>query len=272
MKLTPAQKWAAKNAAAAHAEAARQAIAEQRAPEPMADAATTMAALVLNLDTDLARLSGLPVAEKIKLKAELLPGYMAAVAAYEQAGEVYANPVLVRVIIWLFDLLEAGHSAGDILTVERLSMLAVEQGQHMPDRFNRDLPTFVSDAFLAWAKLQIDQNHSPEPIFSRVFEQVKIWPVPQVVLMKYHKAAANIAIDSGDDIKAIGHMLEAQKLGTTKHPAKITTALANAKKRLEKQGMALPSGMPEPDETAETDTDTDTEHPGSAAATDSAAE
>ncbi len=243
------------------AAAAATAIAEKRAPEPLADVADTMAALTLNLENDLARLSGLAVGDRIELKAELLPGYLAAVNAYLDDGDVYANPVMAHMIIWIFDLIEAGHSAGDIITAERLAMAAVDQGQHMPERFNRDLPTFVADAFLAWAKLEIDQNHSPEPIFSRVFEQVKTWPVPQVVLMKYHKAAANIAIDKDDDQIAYGHLIEAQKLGTAKHPAKISTALASVKKRLEKAGQLQPAIDKQPTPSPEHDAP-DTDEPG----------
>ena len=257
MRLTPAQKWAANNKAKQEAAAAAAAIAEKRAPEPLADVADTMAALTLALDADLERMSGQPVDDRIKLKAELLPGYLDAVNTYLDAGDVYANPVMATVIIWLFDLIEAGHSAGDILTAERLAMAAVEQGQHMPERFNRDLPTFVADAFLGWAKLEIDQNHSPEPIFSRVFEQVKTWPVPQVVLMKYHKAAANIAIDKEDDQTAYHHLIAAQKLQTTRHPAKVTTALANVKKRLAKAGVNPEQPTPSPEQEAP-----DTDEPG----------
>ncbi|WP_221800533.1 phage terminase small subunit [Oceanobacter mangrovi] len=223
------------------AEAARAAIAEKRAPEPLADVAATMAAIDVNLDADLARISNTPQPARAALKADLLKGYMPSVRKYLDADEVYANQALVMCMIWGFDLLEEQHPAGDIVATMELATAAVEQGQKMPQRFNRDLPTFVADAVRLWAEQQIKLGHSPEPAFSQVFAKLEHWPVPKPVLMKYHKVAANIALDASDWERAYTLLLKADLLSTPKHPAKVSTKLALAKKELEKQGKALPS-------------------------------
>ena len=61
--------------------------------------------LLASLDSDLKRLSNFPTGEprdSIK-RDELIPRYLPYVTEYREQGEVFKNPVLVQLVIWLFD-------------------------------------------------------------------------------------------------------------------------------------------------------------------------
>lgn len=135
------------------------------------------------LDQDLQRLSDLKVTSaKQELKrSELLPKYLPYVQRYRESGLNLKNRVLVTVMIWLFDTaqFDAGHE---------LAQFAMEQGQQMPERFKRDIPTFVADAVVEWAFAQHGAGRSPEPYLSDLLPRVDgEWALPEQIPSKYHK-------------------------------------------------------------------------------------
>ena len=200
-------------------------------------------------------LSGKSLEEKVAFKAERFPVYMEHVAEYLKQSEVYANPILVEMMIWCFDLLIAGHAAGNAVQFKELALQCVSEGQKLPERFtSKNVATFVADAVMQWTQNQVKLQHSPEPLFSDVFALLPDWPVPQAVRMKYHKLAGQLASDAEQWETAYVELTKADMLSSPKHPAKVTTLKKQVVKELEKQGIALPSVQKENDST-----DADTE-------------
>lgn len=154
----------------------------------------------------------------------LLPRYLPHVQAYMASDEEYANPILVQVMLWLFD-------AGRLEQALPVAELAIKQGQQMPADFKRDVPTFVADAVLEWAEGEYKGGRAIEPYFSRVFSQLEQWTLPDVVLMKFNKFAGKVAFDS-DNFALAAQLLEsADQLSTSSNPAQVSTLLAKAKKK-----------------------------------------
>lgn len=218
--------------------------------------------LVMNLEQDLVLLSGKSFEQKIELKAQRFNVYLEHVNAYCEQGEIYANPILVEMMIWSFDLLEAEHQLGNAVQFEALAKICIEQGQKLPERFtSKNLTTFVADAVMAWAKKQIQQQHSPQPLFNNVMQQLAQWPVPKVVRMKYHKMAGQLAADAKEWEIAYVLLTQADMLTTPKHPAKVTTLKNKAIKELEKLGVELPAVSMPGTENATDSSDTDVTTP-----------
>lgn len=242
--MTPFQKHKQREEQKRRQQEARAAI-EQADAAAVTDLSVTpegFETLVMNLEQDLVLLSGKSLEEKAALKAQRYPMYMEHVNAYRNQGEVYANPILVEMLIWSFDLLMAGHELGNAVEFQQLAKLCIEQGQKLPERFtSKNLPTFVADAVMSWANQQLKLQHSPQPLFNNVFEQLAEWPVPQAVRMKYHKMAGQLASDAGEWETAYVQLTHADMLGSVKHPAKVTTLKKKVIKELEKQGVELPA-------------------------------
>jgi hypothetical protein len=110
------------------------------------------------LDVDLARLSDLNnLASKQLLKRnELLPKYQEYVQRYCESGLNFPNRVAVQVMVWLFDTAQFEDAL-------ELADFLMEQGQQMPERFRRDIQTFVADAVYDWALAEHTAQRSPEP-------------------------------------------------------------------------------------------------------------
>lgn len=112
------------------------------------------------MSADLARLAPVKdIAERAKIKAELIKTYWDFVKAYVDNGDNYPNDIAVRVCIWLFDTL-------DIERGLELALHLIKQGIHVtPEKFDRDLPTFVCDAVYDWANtlLKLDPQQSASP-------------------------------------------------------------------------------------------------------------
>lgn len=154
----------------------------------------------------------------------LLPRYLPHAEAYMASEEEYANPVLVWVMIWLLD-------AGRIEQALPLAMLAINQGQVMPNDFKRELPVWVADEIRNWAENQFKAGHSPEPYFSDMFKALETINVPHVVTMKYNKLAGKLAYDQERYEDAVKYLTAANELGTSSHPAQVETLLEKAKKK-----------------------------------------
>jgi len=243
---TPARLWAERKRNEREQAQTRAAIesADAKAVTELTTTATGFESLCMNLEQDLVLLSGKSLEEKAALKSERFKVYMAHVIEYMNQGEVYANPVLVEMMIWCFDLLMAKHPAGNAVLFEKLAMQCVDEGQKLPARFtSKNIATFVADSVMQWALQQVKLKHSPDPLFTKVFNALPTWTVPQAVLMKYHKLAGQLATDKGEWEAAFVQLTKADLLSTPKHPAKVTTLKKQVVKELEleKQGIPLPS-------------------------------
>lgn len=146
--------------------------------------------LKMTLEQDLTTLSGLSRGdEKTAQLKTLLKVYLPHVNAYVEKGDVFANPVAVQVLIWLFDL-------GEISAAVELSKVLIEQQQVMPKQFSRTLVVFVYDQILDWADAQYKQGNSPQPYFDDALKVVGGLNVPDVVKAKYHKLAGELFFDT----------------------------------------------------------------------------
>ena len=180
------------------------------------------------LDQDLERLSAIKgLAGKQALKRdELLPKYQDFVQRYCESGQNLPNRVLVQVMVWLFDTeqFEDGLELADF---------AMEQGQVMPERFKRDIQTFVADAVIEWAMVEYQANRSPEPYLSNLLPRVDgEWQLTEQIPAKYHKLIGIRAMEANDWETAIQHFERATAL----YPkVGVDTRMENCRKALKKQ-------------------------------------
>jgi hypothetical protein len=180
------------------------------------------------LAIDLERLSEMNnLASRQQLKRdELLPKYMDYVERYRDSGLNHPNLVLMQVMVWLFDTEQFE------LGLE-VAMFAIEQGQPMPERFKRDIPTFVGDAVIEWAENEQKCGRSPEPYLSDMLPFVDgEWDLTEQIPAKYHKLIGIRALDAKDWAKAITHFERATELHAG---AGVGTRLEGARKALAKE-------------------------------------
>lgn len=93
---------------------------------------------------------------KARIKQTVLPTYLDFVNAYVANGDNYPNDVAVQVMIMLLDI-------GDIEGGLDLGLHLVKQGQKMPQKFDRDMQTFLCDFIYDWASVQLKAEHSASP-------------------------------------------------------------------------------------------------------------
>ena len=183
------------------------------------------------LDQDLERLSaikGLAGRQSLK-RDELLPKYQDYVQRYCESGLNFHNRVLVQVMVWLFDTeqFEDGLELADF---------AIEQGQVMPERFKRDIQTFVADAVIDWAFAEYNAERSPEPYLSSMLPLVDgEWELTEQIPSKYHKLIGMRAMEAGELSTAIKHLERSTEL----YPkAGNETRISKCRKALVKQQAA----------------------------------
>lgn len=157
---------------------------------------------------------------------ELLPKYLDYVQRYRDSGLSFPNPVVMQVLVWLFDTVqfEAGLD---------LANFVMGQGQAMPERFKRDVPTFVADAVIEWAEAEQKAGRSPEPYLSDLLPRVDgEWQLTEQIPAKYHKLIGIRAMAAKEWAKAITHFERATEL----HAAVgVGTRLEGARKALAKE-------------------------------------
>ncbi|SFP27945.1 phage terminase small subunit [Pseudomonas sp. NFPP28] len=173
-----------------------------------ANAQKHLALMTTALAEDCARLSDLNnLGERQRLKRdELLPKYLDYVRRYRESGLNHPNPVLMQVMVWLFDTeqFEAGLELADF---------ALQQGQAMPERFRRDIPTFVADAMIDWSEAEHDAKRSPEPYLSQLLPRVDgEWQLFERIPARYHKLLGILAMDQKQWAQAIVHFERATAL------------------------------------------------------------
>ncbi|MNN68255.1 Phage small terminase subunit [compost metagenome] len=106
----------------------------------------------------------------------------------------------------------------------------------MPERFKRDIPTFIADAVCEWAYDEHQAGRSPEPYLSDLLLRVDgEWDLPEQIPAKYHKLIGIRALEAKEWATAIKHLERAAEL----YPkVGVGTRIDNARKALQKQQTA----------------------------------
>lgn len=186
------------------------------------------------LDQDLARLSDLKnLASKQSLKRdELLPKYQEYVQRYCESGLNFPNRVAVQVMVWLFDTTQFEDAL-------ELADFLMEQGQQMPERFKRDIQTFVADAVCEWAYAEYNAKRSPEPYLSDLLPLVDgVWNLTEQIPSKYHKLIGMRAMEAEQWETALKHLERSTELYAQ---AGNNTRIDKVRKALAKQAAANPA-------------------------------
>lgn len=194
-----------------------------------ANAQKHLALMTTALAEDCARLSDLnAMADRQRLKREeLLPKYLDYVQRYRESGLNHPNPVLMQVLVWLFDTEQFEPAL-------ELADFALQQGQAMPERFRRDIPTFIADTVIEWAEAEYKAKRSPEPYLSQLLLRVDgEWQLFERIPARYHKLLGIIAMDQEQWTEAIARFERAAQL----YPEiGIKTRLDDANKALRRLG------------------------------------
>ncbi|EPF66035.1 phage terminase small subunit [Pseudomonas syringae] len=139
-------------------------------------------------------------------REELLPKYLEYVQRYRDSELNFPNSVLAYVLIWLFDTEQFTQGL-------ELADFAMSQGQALPERFNRDIPTFVADQVIDWAEAEFKARRSPEPYVSNLLPRVDgEWQLFERIPARYHKLLGLIALNRQDWPVAIAHFERAEAL------------------------------------------------------------
>lgn len=157
---------------------------------------------------------------------ELLPKYLDYVQRYRDSGLSFPNLVVMQVLVWLFDTeqFEAGLD---------LANFAMSQEQQLPERFKRDVPTFVADEVIDWAEAEYKAKRSPEPYLSNLLPLVDgEWKLFERIPARYHKQIGILALDQREFAKAITHFERAEALY---EGIGVGTRLEGARKALTKE-------------------------------------
>ncbi|WP_443190141.1 phage terminase small subunit [Pseudomonas indica] len=193
-----------------------------------ANAQKQLTLMTTALAEDLARLSDLNSLEARQhlKREELLPKYLAYVQRYRESGLNHANPVLMQVLVWLFDTEQFEQAL-------ELADFAMAQGQTMPERFKRDIPTFVADSMIDWAEAEHKAGRSPEPYLSQLLPRVDgQWQLFERIPARFHKLLGILALENERWAQAITHFERATEL----YPEiGVKTRLEEAAKALRRQ-------------------------------------
>jgi hypothetical protein len=157
---------------------------------------------------------------------DLLPKYLDYVQRYRDSGLSFPNLVVMQVLVWLFDTeqFEAGLD---------LANFAMSQEQQLPERFKRDVPTFVADEVIDWAEAEYKAKRSPEPYLSNLLPLVDgEWKLFERIPARYHKQIGILALDQREFAKAITHFERAEALY---EGIGVGTRLEGARKALTKE-------------------------------------
>jgi len=208
-----------------------------------ANAQKHLALMTAAMAADLERISAINSREARQAlkRDELLPKYLDYVQRYRESGLNHPNPVLMQVLVWLFDTaqFEAGLDLADF---------AIGQGQELPERFKRDVPTFVADEVIDWAEAEQKAGRSPEPYVSQLLPRVDgnwdgfkqggeserpaPWELFERIPARYHKLLGVLAMDRKEWAAAVQHLNRATDL----YPEiGVKTRLEGAEKALRKQ-------------------------------------
>lgn len=159
------------------------------------------------LAVDLERISQIDSREQRQLlkRDELLPKYLEYVQRYRDSGLNYANPVLMYVLVWLFDTVQFEQGL-------ELATFAMEQGQKLPEGFDRNIQTFVADEVIEWAEAEHKAGRSPEPYVSNLLPLVDEWKLFERIPARYRKLLGVLAMEREEWAVAIEYFQQAETL------------------------------------------------------------
>lgn len=166
---------------------------------------------------------------------ELLPKYLDYVQRYLDSKLIFPNPVMMQVLVWLFD-------TAQFTTGLQLAQVAMAQEQELPERFKRNVQTFVADEVIEWAETEYKAGRTPEPYVSDLLHLVDgEWQLFERIPARYHKLLGIIGIDLEDWPQAIAHFERAIEL----YPEiGVGTRLDTARKALKKAELAAADKPP----------------------------
>lgn len=243
MSLALAHKRRVREQGAAAAATGARAYTPATALAGPANAQKHLALMTTAMDADLERISAINSREARQAlkRDELLPKYLDYVQRYRESGLNHPNPVLMQVLVWLFDTaqFEAGIELADF---------AIGQGQQLPERFKRDVQTLVADELIDWAEAEHKAGRSPEPYVSQLLPRVDgnwdgfkqggeserpaPWQLFERIPARYHKLLGVLAMERKDWAPAVAHLNRATEL----YPEiGVKTRLEGAEKALRKQ-------------------------------------
>lgn len=157
------------------------------------------------------------IERKIEAKRDILiPKYRDYVARLRADGT--RHDILGYFLVWLFD-------AGDMEGALDLGFELVGKQIGLPERFNRDLPTFMADAVIDWSDAEFEAGRSPEPYFSTLLECMEAWDLPDALRARYFRLGGLLCERAGDIEGAVSKLERAMSLG-----AKVKTKLAELTK------------------------------------------
>jgi hypothetical protein len=144
--------------------------------------------LVAKAKDDIAGIS--TVGERAEYKRRALPEMFPLVKIYRDSRSMEPNMDVIMVMIWLFD--------ADIMDeAMNLAFYLIGQGnQHMPERFARNIETFVADFIYDWAAERLNIDQSAEPYLSTVIRvsDEQQWRLNFIVRGKLYAIAAKHAL------------------------------------------------------------------------------
>jgi hypothetical protein len=175
------------------------------------------------LEGDLAALKMVrSIKQKESEKAEhLVPKYMPLVNSLR--GSDSNHFLLGQILVWLFDI-------KDIPQAMDLAVYCIAHDVPMPERFKRDLSTFLCDTIIEWAENEHEAGRSCEPYFGQVFDLAKDWDIPDQVRARFYRLRGLIALKKKEWKQAVIELEYASEYG-----AKVKTWLARANKKNQEQ-------------------------------------
>lgn len=172
------------------------------------------------LEDDLAKLKLIrSIKQKETEKAEhLVPKYMPVVETLKASGS--SHPLLGQILVWLFDV-------AHIPAAMELALYCIKHQVAMPERFKRDLPTYLCDTIVEWAENEQEAGRSVEPYFGEICELAEGWDLPDQVSARLFRLRGLIALSHEEWTTAVTEFERATHYG-----AKVKTWLARARKKL----------------------------------------
>lgn len=195
-------------------------------PAPAGLIGTQQLAALLDkaLAVDLAKLKEIRSRDgKADLKEGLLEKYAGYVTRLQDSGQLH--DLLGWFLVWLFDTKKLGRAVAH-------GLWCVAHGVTLPERFARDLPTFVADAILEWAECEVEAGRTPEPYFTQIFAPADglcgtPWDLPDEVTAKFYRLRGLWLLEDGKPELAAEALEVALDMG-----AKVKTALGQARKQV----------------------------------------
>ena len=228
LALAHKRRMIAEGPAVAVAGAKPMAYSSETALSSPANAKKHLQLMIDALNVDLERISSIDNHElRRQLKRdELLPKYLAYVQRYRDSELSFPNPVMMQVLVWLFDTAQFGAGL-------ELANFAMSQDQQLPERFKRNVQTFVADEVIDWAESEYKAKRSPEPYLSDLLPLVDgEWKLFERIPARYHKQIGILSLDQRDFAKAITHFERAEALY---EGIGVGTRLEGARKALAKE-------------------------------------